>query len=260
MQTPFNPTRRNRNIGTAKQGHGQNNSLVIPDRSDGLHWLDRIGEYNIEDHQIAGRTIRFIVEANALGCIHPCSVSDVAHVLEALPQSDWAGLDTFVFRQPTRKQLTLSPVWGRLLYFAEITTSKGKILAKGPTIFLDAVEVESSMAWSTSLDPDEMQELERLKADGHVVERSGRKHDITVSATSARNTQLYRTLLHEAGHWFDWLSKVEEPASRSGDWGTLETAYFARPKAEREAFAHRYADAQRARLQADGIIPFRQIH
>ncbi len=258
MQLPRNPTRRNRNIGTEKQGHGTNNSLVIPERSDGRHWLDRIGACKVEDRQISGRTVRFIVEENALDCLHPCSVSDVAHVLEALPQSDWPGLDTFVFRQPTRKQLILSPAWGRLLYFAEITTAKGRVLARGPTIFLDAV-VEKSMTWRTSLDPDDMQELERLRVDGHLIERSGRRHNIAVTAASARNTQLYRTLLHEAGHWFDWLTRVAEPAYKGGDWDALEKAYFARPKAEREAFAHRYADAQRARLEADGVIPFDQI-
>lgn len=48
----WNPTRRNRNIGTEKSGFSQNNKLVVPDRwvdkkertslySDG-HWIDRV--------------------------------------------------------------------------------------------------------------------------------------------------------------------------------------------------------------------------
>jgi hypothetical protein len=259
MYSHRNPTRRNRNIGTAKQGHGQNNELVIPARSDGLHWLERIADHKVEDRVIANRAIRFVVEANALGCIHPCTVEDVARVLGALPQSDLAGLRTIVFRQPTRKQLTMAPAWGRLLYFAEISSAKGDRLAKGPAIFLDAVEVDKSMVWTTSLDNDDRQELDRLRADGHDVQRAGRKFNITVSASSARNTQLYRTLLHEVGHWFDWLSKVEEPTAKGGDWKGLERAYFARPKAEREAFAHRYVDAQRVALEAKGAIPFDRI-
>lgn len=259
MHPPRNSTRRNRNIGTAKQGHGKNNSLVIPDRLDGVHWLERIGDCKVEDRQIAGRSIRFIIEANALNCLHVCTVSDVAHLLRALPQSDWAGLDTFVFRQPTRKQLNLSPAWGRLRYYADVTTSRGKLLAQGAAIFLDAIEVDNVMTWGTSLDPDDQQELQRLSLDGHHVERSGRKHHISVTAASARNTQLYRTLLHEIGHWFDWLSKVEEPASRGEDWAALESKYFSRPKAEREAFAHRYGEAQRSRLETDGVIPFHSI-
>jgi hypothetical protein len=258
MQSLRNPTRRNRNIGTAKQGHGQNNELVIPE-AEGLYWLDRIGEFNLEQREIAGRSVSFIVENTRPGCVHPCSVSDVAHALGALPASDWAGLDTFVFRQPTRKQLVLSPTWGRLRYYAEIKTTKGRSLAKGPALYLDAVDLAKPIKWSTSLDAEDTQELERLKADGHEVQRSNREHAISVTAFSARNTQLYRTLLHEVGHWFDWLSKVEEPAARGGEFDELERSYFARPRAEREAFAHRYADAQRSRLQNDGTFPFESL-
>ncbi len=218
-----------------------------------------MGDHRVEDRAIANRAVRFVIEANALGCIHPCTVEDVARVLSTLPQSDWAGLQTFVFRQPTRKQLTMSSAWGRLLYYAEISTSKGNRLAKGPAIFLDAVQVDKPIVWATSLDQDDSQELDRLQADGHDVQRTGRKFNIAVSASSARNTQLYRTLLHEVGHWFDWLSKVEEPAARGGDWESLERRYFARPKAEREAFAHRYADALRVALEAKGAIPFNRI-
>lgn len=258
MQTHRNPTRRNRNIGTAKQGHGQDNALVIPDRSGGVHWLDRIGDHDLEDRVIANRPVRFVTEKNRLDCVHPCTVADVVHVLESLPQSDWTGLNTFVLRQPTRKQLILSPVWGRLLYHAEISTVKGNPIAKGPTIFLDAIVPDKTMTWSTSLDPDDTQELQRLKSDGHEVRKEGRKYQIKVSATAARATQLYRTLLHEIGHWFDWLTKVEEPLSRGEEWENLERSYFSRPKSEREAFAHSYADTQRALLEAKGLIPFPQ--
>lgn len=258
MQSHRNATRRNRNIGTAKQGHGRDNALVIPDRFGGLHWLDRIGDCHVEERIVANRTVRFVIEENAFHCVHPCTVADVVHMLESLPQSDWSGLDTFVFRQPTRKQLILAPVWGSLLYYAEISTAKGRPIAKGPTIFLDAIEPDKTIIWSKSLDPDDSRELERLEGDGHEVRREGRKYHITVSATSARATQLYRTLLHEVGHWFDWLSKVEEPASRGEDWVELERKYFARPNSEREAFAHRYADSQRALLAANGVIPFAQ--
>ena len=259
MQSHRNPTRRNRKIGTADQGHGQDNALVIPNRSGGAHWLDQVGDDQVQDRVIANRTVRFVTEKNSLNCIHPCSVEDVIRMLESLPQSDWAGLDTFVFRQPTRKQLILSPVWGRLLYYTEISTPKGRPIAKGPTIFLDAIQPDTTMTWTTSLGPDDTHELQRLEEDGHEVRREGRKYHITVSADSARATQLYRTLLHEIGHWFDWLTKVEEPYSRGEEWEDLEQRYFARPKSEREAFAHRYADTQRASLKTNGCIPFAQI-
>ena len=231
---------------------------MIPNRSGGEHWLEQISDHRVEDRVVANRTVRFVIEKNSLNCIHPCSVADVVRMLESLPQSDWAGLDTFVFRQPTRKQLILSPVWGRLLYYAKISTLTGRPIAKGPSIFLDAIDPDKTMTWRTSLDPDDTQELQRLAEDGHEVRREGRKYHIAVSASSARATQLYRTLLHEIGHWFDWLSKVEEPFSRGAEWEDLEERYFARPKSEREAFAHRYADTQRASLKAKGCILFAQ--
>jgi hypothetical protein len=121
------------------------------------------------------------------------------------------------------------------------------------------MQVNKPMVWTTSLDPDDSQELDRLRTDGHDVQRVGRKIAITPSGSSARNTQLYRTLLHEVGHWFDWLSKVEKPAANGGDWENLERAYFSRPKAEREAFAHRYSEVQRAALEGKGAIPFERI-
>jgi hypothetical protein len=146
-----------------------------------------------------------------------------------------------------------------LLYKSEITTAKGKSLAKGPIIFLDAIQVNKPLIWRTSLDQYDSLELDRLRADGHDVQRLGQKFSISVTVSSARNTQLYRTLLHEIGHWFDWLSKVEEPTVKGSDWETLARDYFARPKAEREAFAHRYAHCKRMLLEDAGLIPFDRI-
>ncbi|MDD9947009.1 MAG: hypothetical protein OXU20_38555, partial [Myxococcales bacterium] len=66
--------------------------------------------------------------------------------------------------------------------------------------------------------------------------------------TTVRNTQLYRTLPHEVGHYVQYHQDVE---SRAGDdldeWGRLNDAYFSRPQREREDFAHRYADNFRER-------------
>lgn len=182
--------------------------------SDGRHWLDHIGSHSIVDKTIGRVSVRFIIEDTLSGCIHPCSVADVSHILEQLSSSDWSGLKTFIFRQPTRKQLVLSPVWGRLQYYARPTTHAGKVLCEGPAIVLEAVEIGKPIVWRTSLGPDDAEELERLREDGHLINRVGKRHLIEVSANSARQTQLYRTLLHEIGHWFDWLSKVEEPSAR----------------------------------------------
>jgi hypothetical protein len=115
------------------------------------------------------------------------------------------------------------------------------------------------MEWSLSLDPEDSQELARLRADGHMIERNGRNHVIHVTPRSARSTQLYRTLLHEIGHWFDWLSKVETPAARGEDFSSLVDLYFARPSSERDAFAHRFADEVGQEMVRTGVIPFEPV-
>ena len=196
----------------------------------------------------------FIVEEPRANSVHPCTVDDVARVLGLIPVSDWAGIETVIFRQPTRKQAILNPAWGRLRYAGEVSTGRNQIVATGPMILLDAIDRNLRITWSASLDPRNQAELDRLRADGHAVERTAQSHVIKVTPSSARNTQLHRTLLHEVGHWLDWLGKVEEPARRGDRYDDLVDSYFARPVAEREAFAHRYADALRKRLSEAGRI------
>lgn len=114
---PFNPIRRNRNIGTPKQGHGQNNRLGVPwpwiggtwptAHLDPSHWVRR---------NVNGRDVTLIVEKTTGGCVHACTVEDVAAILAHVPVTDWEGLETFVFRQPSRKARILKPAWGRMFY------------------------------------------------------------------------------------------------------------------------------------------------
>jgi hypothetical protein len=230
--------------------------MVVPNSGGLYSSLDRIGEHSIERRRVAGIDMRFIVENLRDGCVHPCTINDVVAVLELVPASDWAGIGTLVFRQPTRKQAILAPAWGRLRYAGEISTARKRMVATGPMILLDAIEADSVMDWSAGLALDDQVELDRLRSDGHVVERVGNRYRIHVAPDSARRTQLFRTLLHEIGHWFDWLEKVEGPAMRGEDFRTLVEQYFARPQAEREAFAHRYADSMGNALTNAGLIPF----
>lgn len=255
MRAGFNPARRNRNIGTVKQGHGQDNQLVVPNPGALHSPLDRIGEYISERRCVAGVEITFIVETLRAGCLHPCTIDDVAALLELIPTSDWVGIRTVVFRQPTRKQMLLDPAWGRLRYAGEVSTARRHIVATGPMILLDAIEANCVIGWSARLALDDQAELDRLRSDGHRVELVAKRYLIHVSPESARRTQLFRTLPHEIGHWFDWLEKVEVPTTRGEDFGTLVERYLARPKAEREAFAHRYADFIRGRLTEAGRLP-----
>jgi hypothetical protein len=101
------------------------------------------------------------------------------------------------------------------------------------------------------------EELERLRADGHEIRRDGRHYRIAATPESARATQLFRTLLHEIGHWVDYVEKVQNaPEAGKADDALL---FFARPLAERESFAHRNAETTRAHLIRFGIIPFHRI-
>ncbi|TIY08076.1 MAG: hypothetical protein E5V18_07505 [Mesorhizobium sp.] len=115
------------------------------------------------------------------------------------------------------------------------------------------------MEWPTALDPEDSAELKRLRLDGHHVSRVGSKHVVASSSVSVRATQLYRTLLHEIGHWADWLEKVEIPSDQGEDYSKLADLYSSRSKSELEAFAHRYADNLRKTLEKKGVIPFSRI-
>jgi len=260
MQPPQNPARRNRNIGTAKQGHGQNNRLVIPQLSTSLPactaWL------NVDEticRKVHDKDVCIIVEKTSGGCVHACSAEDILHLLRLLPSADWAGLSTFVLRQSTEKMRILNPAWGRLFYHAELGFRGSKIVRSGPAVFLESVNIDRPIRWSTALDPEDSEELERLRTDGHAIARKGKRYTISSSVAAVRATQLYRTLPHEIGHWLDWLTRVEEPLARREEFTALSERYFARPNSEREAFAHRYADDLRRALLARGAIPFAQM-
>lgn len=259
MASTYNPARRNRNIGTPKQGHGQNNRMVIPQHPGSHQWrTDRIGPHEKLIHEVNGEKITFIVEHPNGGCEHACTVEDVLFMLSHIPSSDWAGLSTFVFRQPTRKIRIIDPAWGRLYYFADLRFSHSRARWSGPALFLEASKVNEVIKWSASLDRNNATELERLRADGHGIERIGGNYIISTRIDAVRTTQL-RTLLHEIGHWVDWLEKVISPDARGGNFSELLDLYFSRPKSELEAFADRYADHWQEVLRSQGVIPFDRI-
>jgi hypothetical protein len=67
-------------------------------------------------------------------------------------------------------------------------------------------------------------------------------------------------VLHEIGHHLDYLEKVEWPMENADTDGTdLWDRYWQRPSAEREAFAHRYADRVGAELRDEHAIPFARL-
>ena len=245
----FRPERRNRKIGTEAAGYKKSNKMGIPES-----WLDRDGSvrryatrmrrHQTIEYQLPGGSLTFLYEPPRSGCAYGCSPEDVAHVLAHVPAPDIEGLKIVAFRQPTRKQGVLNPVWGRLFYHADFVSHDG------PAIVIEASDLSRPVRWSRKLSLEHQSELDRLREDGHRIEEDRRGYTFHLTESSVRQTILYRTLLHELGHWVDWLTKVEQPPNGDMD------RYFARPVSERDAFAHAYADRLTESLRRNGVIPF----
>lgn len=237
MRPGWNPTRRNRNLGTAKQGHGRDNRLIIP-----KGWPDDRVFWEVLRNPVAVRRevgtsdLTFLVQPPREGSFHACTIDDICHVLAFVPPDHLDGIDLIVLRQPTRKEQSLKPVWGRLAYYAVA----GRY--SGTAIYLEA-HTGNPSKWSLSLTPDDTAELDRLRADGHGVTKEKRGYRLDHTPQAIRSTQLYRTLLHELGHYVDWLESVlNRPyVDDEAEDERIRRAYETKPVRAKEDFAHRYA-------------------
>jgi hypothetical protein len=237
MRPGWNPTRRNRHVGTKAHGHGSNNRLVIPESWHELKcFYECLSSFVLVTRTLAGRDLLFFVEPTRPDWFYPCTVDDICAILSHCPPDDVSSFDFIVLRQPTRKQRILSPVWGRAIY------SFGVSSYRGPAIVIEAQDTKP-VIWPTSLDPERRRELDRLRADGHDVRRTRHGIEIHVTPSSLRNTVLYRTLLHEVGHHVDYKRCHEN------EWDS-------RTRSQKEDFAHRYAHEALQALELKGIIPF----
>ena len=255
MNSGWNPTRRNRNLGTAQSEHGQNNRMAIPHSYHdprAVYW-QRLTSYKVTRRQVNSLEITFLVEKTRADCVHACTIDDLVQMLLQVPGKDLRGIELIVLRRPRLKESLLSSVWGRLAYFACF----GKY--EGPSIILEAQDVRKPRRWNKSLTPDWAAELERLRADGHRITEDKRQYVIESTIDSARATQLYRTLTHEIGHWVDYLSSVEEPSDQGHDYSSLWDRYDRKPSVDKESFAHQYADRLKCKLIAARVIPFERI-
>ena len=253
----FDPTRRNRNIGTAAQGHGSDNRLVIPSPLAGWRSMcEELVAPCFVELEVAGQKRTFIVEKTRNDSVHVCTVDDIARMLTMIDAAHIDGLSVVVFRQPTRKQELLDPVWGRLQYFLEVGRHSGAAI-----ILESSPKGRSRTRFSRSLTPDESAELERFREDGFPIVEDRRGFDVLLDMSGRRSTQLYRTVLHEVGHYLHYLEKVEWPSGRhaASDWTQLWDSYWQRGSKEREAFAHRYAERVGADLRDRGAIPFDRL-
>jgi hypothetical protein len=253
VQPGYDARRRNRHQGTAARGHGRDNRLVVPSVRGELgviSWrsrtglpVQRVGAHRTVHREIAGKGWTFVVERTSPDCWHACSVDDLARMLALIPGEDHEGLDLVILHQPTRKYRQLDGSWGQLCYSVELGRRDCA------AVVLHAFAASGSWRWNRGRGPgpDDWQELERLRQDGHEITGCGRKLTIHTTRQAVRDTQLYRTVPHEIGHWTDFLEQARREDTRE------------RPAREREHSAHRYADTIREQLTRNGHIPFPQM-
>ena len=253
----INPTRRNRNIGTAKQGHGQNNKFVVPYPAVEMKsFFERLDEYKTVVKIINGHKFKFIVEKTRQNSFHACTIEDIEKILQQIPISDYGELELIILRQPTRKEENLNSVWGRLIYSYEFEDDYL------PAIIIEAVDLDRNFKWTKKLSIESQKELERLKKDGHQIKMRNRFYEAEYKIENIRSTQLYRTLLHEFGHYVHYLEVVERPGSENEEfeeWEKRSDYYHSLPTSEKEVFAHSYADKLKKELEEKRIIPFERI-
>jgi hypothetical protein len=235
----YNPIRRNKNIGTAKQGHGQNNKMLISQPAIiQKSFYECLNTYQKEVKEINGKNYIFVVEETRINSKHACSTSDVAQIIEQIPSEDLEGLSLIIFRQPKRKEEILSPTWGRFIYSYEFENDYY------PAIIIEAIDYSKKFKSQKTLSLESQKELEKLISDGHKIIDTGRFYEFEYQIENVRKTQLYRTLLHEIGHYVHYLNIVERPAKEDEEieeWEKRNDYYFSLPSVEKEQFAHNYA-------------------
>jgi len=240
MRSGNNPSRRNRNIGTAKQGHGSDNAHVIPwPWQEDRIFYERLVNPVVVTRDVHGSEVNILVEPTREDCFHSCTVDDIVAVLEFLPREHSCEIDTVVLRQPKRREQKLACCWGRLVYWATL----GRF--EGVAIYLEAQQRRDVYRLPLSQDPLGQEEIHRLRLDGHIIVQTHRHFEVTPTAVSGRNTQLYRTLPHEVGHYVHYLQDRLQ-----------ELDHGSRSNRVKELFAHSYASSFRSSKVASGSIPF----
>lgn len=252
------PTRRNRNIGTSKQGYGSNNRLVIPWPAIVMKsFEERLTNYTKEGRTINGNRFEFVIEQTREDSFHSCTINDCAELLRHIPPVDYGRLNLIILRQPKRKEEILNSVWGRLVYSYKFEGDYR------PAVIIESINPNKILKWPKSQSPEGIKELERLKDDGHQIEITKREYKINYSPKSIRATQLYRTLPHEIGHYKHYLELVGEledsPDSETyEEYEERENKYHNLNTDIKEKYAHNYADKFRKQMIKVGIIPFEQ--
>lgn len=129
-------------------------------------------------------------------------------------------------------------------------------------MILEAVDSEKRLKWPRRLSVDDRKEFERLVRDGHEFQQTRRYYEAAFDPVGTRNTQLYRTLPHEIGHYVHYLTVVERPGHDDENfegWKKRDEKYWSISTDEKERFAHRYAADLCRKLAERGVIPFEPL-
>lgn len=255
--TPRDPRRRNKNIGTAKQGFGQNNNLTIPQPLDTLKtFYERFTSVEMVSITVHSTKIPVIIEELKEGFYYSCTPYDVERILNHLPEEDLMDFGVLIFRQPKKKEQILSSVWGRLIYSFEYKDDYY------PAIIIEAVDNIDHLSFPKKQSVHEKNEFNLLIQDGLNFVLDKRDYFAQLDPDKIRNIQLYRTLLHEIGHYNHYLEIVERPGNEDEDfevWKERNDFYFSINQDEKETYANKYAVTMKSILQENGIIPFNKI-
>ncbi len=252
-----NPIRRNRNIGTDKQGYSQDNEMVVPHPAiESKSFYEKLSDYKTVKKTIKGHIFRFVIEKTRLNSFHACTLEDIVKVLNEIPKEDYGELELIILRQPTRKQENLESVWGRLIYSYEF---ENQLL---PAVIIEAVDLKRKLKWTKKLSVESQKEMIRLMEDGHKFILNKRFYEAEYELDNIRATQLYRTITHEFGHYVHYLEIVERPGNENEnieEWEKRLKNYHSLPSSQKEVFAHTYAQNLKSELEKKGIIPFNRI-
>jgi hypothetical protein len=238
--------------------------MSVPQIRGGNEFWERVDGAREVQREVSGRIVRFFVQPTLKDSVHACTVDDITHVLAHVPSGDWEGIEAILLRQPRRKESILEPAWGRLAYAADLVDRRGQLIYQGPAIVIEAVDLKKPFRFGKKLGPEGLAELKRLESDGHRFRVGDTRNTIEPTLEACRATQLYRTFVHELGHWVDFLKKVQRPAMVHSEadfdhYASLLEQFHSRPTTEKESFAHHYVDRMRTQLIDAGLIPFPRL-
>lgn len=182
---------------------GQWRSLYKRLRRENAAVYGDIVDFTYTTREVNGRPVRFIVEKLNKGYVYSCTPEDVCALLQAVPAEDLHGmLDLFIFYQPKTKEEILDGCWGRLVYDYSY---KDEI---SPAIIIEAVDVSKGQRIEKSSRPSDLEEIGLLQKEGHTFTDMGGYFVMRSTLEAARRTQLYRTIFHEIGHYYDFIHEI----------------------------------------------------